>query len=353
MGQHAASPAPIALTVIGGFLGAGKSTALNRLLSTSARRVAVLVNDFGPINIDAGLIAQEDGDLISLTNGCVCCSMGGGLEEALARVLARSPLPEWIVIEASGVSDPGRIAQVGMADPMLQLEGVVVLVDAAAVREQLADPLLADTLLRQFAAADVLVLNKIDLLQEAELASVRASLAAAVPGVPMVVTQEGRLDLQWMLDAGSASSGRQAVAVAGHCHHPEQDHDHAHCVEVPDHPFESQVWRPIGLLNADRLTQALKSLPRHVLRAKGWLRTDRHGLVLVQYAGRRVRYDTVTRAPSALADAGLVVISMRGHDWGEIARGLRRACGSAAAPAAHSGASESSSLVLDPSVALT
>ncbi len=351
--QIAPLPAPVPLTVIGGFLGAGKSTALNHILTTSKRRVAVLVNDFGPINIDAGLIAQKEGDLISLANGCVCCSMGGGLEDALAQVLARDPLPEWIVIEASGVSDPGRIAQVGMADPMLQLEGVVVLVDAAAVREQVQQALLADTLLRQFAAADLLVLNKIDLLPEAELALVRSWFTQNVPGVPVMSTREGRVGLQWMLDAGQGNVPATAVGPARHCHHPGQDHDHTLCSGVPDHPFESRVWRPPGLLSADLLTQALKRLPRHVLRAKGWLRTDRHGLVLLQFAGRRVRYDTVSCAPENLEDAGLVVISMRGHDWHEIADCLQTARCPVEALVAHSGACESPCLVLDPSAALT
>ncbi|MGE8641526.1 MAG: CobW family GTP-binding protein, partial [Achromobacter sp.] len=158
-----AGVARIPLTVVGGFLGAGKTTLLNHVLSASRRRAAVLVNDFGPIDIDAGLVAQQADAVIRLANGCVCCSMAGGLDDALARVLALDPLPEWIVIEASGVSDPSRIAQVGMCDPLLQLEGVVVLVDVANVRALAADPLLSDTVARQLKAADLLVLNKTDL----------------------------------------------------------------------------------------------------------------------------------------------------------------------------------------------
>ena len=82
----------------------------------------MLVNDFGPVDVDAGLLADSAGQVLRLANGCVCCSLAGGLDEALARVLTLDPLPEWIVIEASGVSDPARIAQVGLADPMLRLK---------------------------------------------------------------------------------------------------------------------------------------------------------------------------------------------------------------------------------------
>src|SRR5690606_15450359 len=154
----------IPLIVLGGFLGAGKTTLLNHMLSEAGgRRIAVMVNDFGPINVDAALIAEHDGETISLTNGCICCSIGSGLDAALMQVLERQPAPELIVIEASGVSDPGRIAQVGMSDPMLQLEAIVVMVDADQATEQLDDPLLADTIARQIDAAGLLVLNKTDL----------------------------------------------------------------------------------------------------------------------------------------------------------------------------------------------
>jgi len=298
----------IPLTVVGGFLGAGKTTLLNHVLSASRRRAAVLVNDFGPIDIDAGLIAQRADEVIRLANGCVCCSMAGGLDDALARVLALDPPPEWIVIEASGVSDPSRIAQVGMCDPLLQLEGVVVLVDAANVRALADDPLLSDTVARQLRAADLLVLNKTDLVTPEDLGRVREWLRGMTQGAAMVDTREGRVDLRYL--SGEALPG----ASVHDCGHAGCGHAAHHCAMPqadPDHPFQSWLWQAPGTLNADWLAGQLRQMPRQLLRAKGWVRTDRHGLVLVQWAGRRVRYDTQAAPPDGLDAPGLVFIGLR------------------------------------------
>ena len=110
----------IPLTVIGGFLGACKTTLLNHLLTQAqGRRLAVLVNDFGAINLDRALIATEEAGAIELTNGCVCCQIGDDLTAALIALIESPRPPEAIVVEASGVSDPWRIAQVGIAGARL------------------------------------------------------------------------------------------------------------------------------------------------------------------------------------------------------------------------------------------
>jgi Ni2+-binding GTPase involved in maturation of urease and hydrogenase len=113
---------PIPLVVLGGYLGAGKTTLLNHVLSNAGqRRVAVLVNDFGDINIDAALIRERTDDVINLENGCVCCSIGGRLVDALVKISARPARPELLIIEASGVSDPVKIAQIGLLDRAFRL----------------------------------------------------------------------------------------------------------------------------------------------------------------------------------------------------------------------------------------
>src|SRR4051794_19414238 len=129
------APNPIPLTVIGGYLGAGKTTLLNRLLhQNEGRRFAVLVNDFGSINIDAALIASHDGETMSLTNGCICCSLANGFLTALTQLRNRAEPPEHIIVEASGVADPLKIAQYGHT-PGFRLESIIVLADAETVRK--------------------------------------------------------------------------------------------------------------------------------------------------------------------------------------------------------------------------
>ena len=152
------------LTVLGGFLGAGKTTLVNALLrQASGLRLTVLVNDFGSVNIDAALIATASGDTIALTNGCVCCAVSDDFAAGLAAALDRRPAPDHLLIECSGVADPAAMAAIAQVDPELTLAGVVVLADATSVAARLADPLLVDTLRRQLRAAELLVLTKTDL----------------------------------------------------------------------------------------------------------------------------------------------------------------------------------------------
>jgi G3E family GTPase len=157
----------IPFTVIGGFLGAGKTTLLNRLLAgASGRRFAVLVNDFGTLDIDGRLVVAHGGDTVALANGCLCCTIGDSLVTTLLAMLERADRFDHVVVEASGVADPGRIADLAVLEPRLARDGVIVVVDAAQVRDRAADRRLTDTVVRQLAAADLLVLNKVDLADD-------------------------------------------------------------------------------------------------------------------------------------------------------------------------------------------
>jgi len=305
------------LTVVGGFLGAGKTTLLNRWLREAhGLRMAVLVNDFGALNIDADLIAATHGDTLALTNGCVCCQIGDDLGRALVQVIESATPFDAVVIEASGVSDPWRIAQIGMAAPELSLEAVVVLVDAAAVAQQSRDPLLADTLARQLRSADLVVLNKTDLADAATRAAANAWVEATAPGTPRLEATQSAVPLALLSGLPGRAAAAGGCGVAG-CTH-DHAHEHAHDHHPPDHGALFQTWsaQPAAAFGIDALRDFLREAPPGLLRLKGWLRTGEAedgdaAWCELQYAGR---HGSVRRtAPPRDGRAAVVAIGLRGQ----------------------------------------
>jgi G3E family GTPase len=298
--------ARIPFTVIGGFLGAGKTTLLNRWLGDAqGRRIAVLVNDFGAINLDAALLAQAGADTIALSNGCVCCSIGDDLTQALGRVLAAEPAFDAVVVEASGVSDPWRIAQYALAEPRLALQAVIVLVDAAALASHRADPLLADSLQRPLAHADLVVLNHADRASAVELADARlwvAQDAAArkAAAAPVLDAEQAAIPVA-LLDAALYRP------QGGGLRAPLADHGRR---------FEAWTQQPTGRFDETRLRAWLRTLPAGVLRLKGRLPLtgtpqNPAAWAELQFAGRHgtLRHCQTGRP----ADAAVVAIGLVGQ----------------------------------------
>lgn len=151
------------LTVFSGYLGAGKTTLINRLLAEDhGLRLMVIVNDFGAINIDAALIETAEAESIALTNGCVCCTLGDDLYQALNAALDRPDRPDHLIIEASGIADPAVIATAAIAEPEMSYGGIVTLVDALNTPDLLDDPDVSDQVAQQIKCADLVLLSKTD-----------------------------------------------------------------------------------------------------------------------------------------------------------------------------------------------
>ena len=290
------------LTVIGGYLGAGKTTALNHLLGNNdGLRIAALVNDFGEINIDAELIESVHGETIALTNGCACCTLADGLTTVLAELRERGEDFDHIVIESSGVADPVKIGQTGAAFGF-PLVGVSVVVDAETVRARSTDKYVGDTVTRQLRSADLLIVNKSDLVTPAELQALQAWLADTAPDTPTLTTQGGRVDAAILLAPLRASDTHTA---------PAGSHD----------SFDSWSFRTDAPLRRSDLDAFLAALPTGVVRAKGILRLadDTANNYLLQRVGRRTSLLPLNAVSAEDPfDTRLVVIGVPGSIDGEL-----------------------------------
>lgn len=172
------------VTIVSGYLGAGKTSLINRLLTEDhGLKLTIIVNDFGAINIDDALISARGNDTLALTNGCVCCTMDADLFSALNTVLDRVPRPDHLVIEASGIADPAAIANAIRAEPELIYGGIVTLVDALNAGALLDDPLVAPQVSQQIAAADLVLVTKCETLPD-PLATRLSALGARTPTLP-------------------------------------------------------------------------------------------------------------------------------------------------------------------------
>ncbi len=284
-------PAPIPVSVVGGFLGSGKTTLLNRLLrENDGRRLGLIVNDFGDINIDEKLIFTRDEDMVSLANGCICCSIGNDFLRALISLVTRPDPPEQIIIEASGVADPLRIAAIARADKALRLQGIFVLVDVSQYRKQSADPLLADTVSAQVHAADLLVLTKSDVSTVAEIDAVGGLLEKEKPGALQVVSSPEDLPASLLFDFADATDG-----MAPHSHAP---HD----------VFWTGSISNNLLFDIARLKQVLAS-HAGLLRCKGLVQTAPRTWQVVQWVAGRMDVTPVASG-SAPNESSLVYIGV-------------------------------------------
>jgi G3E family GTPase len=272
-------PTPIA--IIGGFLGSGKTSLLTHILSADhGLRVAVLINDFGEINIDAQLvIAVEGQSTISLVNGCICCTIRDDLLTEVSRLIAMQPPPEYIVIETSGVSDPAAVAQTFLLDlqrKQVEVDAIISVLDADLSSIPDDYQALARS---QVEVADIVVLNKTDLVSAEQLAAMRQYVKRAVPRARLLETTHGRVPVEMVLGINAFDATRRDLDHADAVH---VEHDgccqsgcrHAPLAHNHGEMFATWTYRTDRPFSFGALQRAIEHLPEDIYRAKGKVKLD-------------------------------------------------------------------------------
>jgi G3E family GTPase len=230
-----AEASKIPVTVLTGYLGAGKTTLLNRILSENhGKKYAVIVNEFGEIGIDNDLIIGADEEVFEMNNGCVCCTVRGDLVRILDGLMKRKGKFDAIIVETTGLADPAPVAQTFFVDEDVQknarLDAVVTVADAKWLSDRLKD---APEAKNQIAFADVIVLNKTDLVSKPELAEVEARIRAINPYAKLHRTERCQVQLADVLERGAFDLDRildiePDFLEVSQEHDQEHDHDHHH-----------------------------------------------------------------------------------------------------------------------------
>ena len=285
------------VTVLTGYLGAGKTTLLNRILTEDhGKRYAVIVNEFGEIGIDNDLVVDADEEVFEMNNGCVCCTVRGDLIRIVGGLMKRKGGFDAIIIETTGLADPGPVAQTFFVDDEVKtktkLDSVTTVVDAKHVLPRIADSKEAR---EQIAFADQIVLNKTDLVSPAELAQVEATLRRMNPLAPIHRAVRSDVPLETVLGRGgfdldriveiepeflNPAHGEPGHVHDEHCGHDHHDHDHHHHDHAGGHAHEDQDIKGVSLsldrpVDGRKVTEWLNALLAErgpdILRAKGIL----------------------------------------------------------------------------------
>ncbi len=287
------APAKIPVTVLTGYLGAGKTTLLNRILSEPhGKKFAVIVNEFGEIGIDNELIVNADEEVFEMNNGCICCTVRGDLVRIIDGLMRRKGKFDAIIVETTGLADPAPVAQTFFMDEQVgaktKLDAVVTVADAKWLKERLKD---APEAKNQIAFADVILINKTDLVTPAELTEIEARIRGINPYARLHRTERAKIDIAEVLGRNAFDLDRildiePAFLDAGEAHDHDHDHDHDHgdghhhhdqggLKHYHDEDMQSVALRNDKPLNPDKFFPWVQDLVategQKILRCKGIL----------------------------------------------------------------------------------
>ncbi|MFC4667536.1 CobW family GTP-binding protein [Seohaeicola nanhaiensis] len=270
--------------------GAGKTTILNGVLAgAGGQRLAVLVNDFGSVNIDAALVRQRGRDVVELSNGCVCCSIGDDLGATLTAIAARPERPDRVLIEASGVAGPARIGMSAGHWPGFELDAVLVAADAETIRRRAGDRFVGQLVRNQLDIADIVLLTKTDLCEPEDVRTTEAWLHARRKGARVARISQGRVPASLLFAASICAPDYAGFAL------PKAQRD-----------FVTRTWCPTEPVDLARLEAAFATLPASVHRAKGFVADAATARpALIQCVGSRTRV-----TPAAQGTPGVVFIAV-------------------------------------------
>jgi G3E family GTPase len=273
------------VTIITGFLGSGKTTLLNQILKNKQDlKVAVLVNEFGDINIDSQLLVSVDQDMLELSNGCICCTINDGLVDAVYRVLEREERIDYLVIETTGVADPLPIILTFLGTELrdlTNLDSIITLVDAEAFTLNHFD---SEAALKQITYGDIILLNKTDLATPEKIQEVENYIYSVKEGARILHTQYGEVALPLILGLGLTPTDEYSTDDIDnhhedeHHHHDHKDHEHEHHHhDHHSHHLENDGFISVSF-ESDRPFDVHKfesflteDMPNNIFRAKGIL----------------------------------------------------------------------------------
>jgi G3E family GTPase len=258
------------VTLIAGFLGSGKTTLLNQILKNNQNlKVAVLVNEFGEINIDSQLLVSYEDDMVELSNGCICCTINEGLVRAVDRILKKEKI-EHLIIETTGIADPLPIIATFVGSDFrdfTRLDSVITVVDAETFTPKHFD---SEVALKQITYADILLLNKTDLVTPEQLTALSTYLASVKKNPRIIHTQYAKVPLPLILDVGLTPVDSYAA----------QNHQHHHSHHLEEDNFMAMSFQSDRPFDVYRFQKFLTELPLEVFRAKG----------IIWYSGSKLRH---------------------------------------------------------------